>query len=135
MFDITVEQQFGNYQSTEEISKAKRDRAEYGRFYYRFPDGESGLDVYNRVTAFIATLFRDWSKISGIEDVTVVMVAHGLTLRLFLMRWFQYTVQEFEESKNHPNGAIVVLDRVMDEEPCGNHFVLQEESKKILGLR
>jgi hypothetical protein len=28
------------------------------RFYYRFPQGESGLDVYNRVTSLIGSLFR-----------------------------------------------------------------------------
>ena len=133
---MILEQQFGNYQSTDEINKAKKEREKYGRFYYRFPDGESGLDVYNRVTAFIATLFRDWSKISGIEDVTVVMVTHGLTLRLFLMRWFQFTVQDFEISRNPPNGAVIVLNRVTDESSCGNnHFVLHEDSKELLGLQ
>ena len=36
----------------------KEQRALFGRFYYRFPDGESGLDVYSRVSSFIGTLFR-----------------------------------------------------------------------------
>jgi broad specificity phosphatase PhoE len=45
--------------------------------------GESGLDVYNRVTSFIATLFRDFANDDiKREDLNVIMVVHGLTLRL-----------------------------------------------------
>lgn len=71
-------------------------RSDFGRFYYRFPEGEAGLDVYNRATSFIATLFRDWSRNDPEvqKDMTVIVVTHGLTLRLFLMRWYQYTVRE-----------------------------------------
>ena len=38
---------------------AKLERARFGRFFYRFPNGESGLDVFNRVTSFISTIARD----------------------------------------------------------------------------
>lgn len=41
--------QFGNFQNHEEMQQCKRQRNSFGRFYYRFPDGESGLDVYTRV--------------------------------------------------------------------------------------
>lgn len=44
-------QQFGNFQNHEEMQQCKRQRSQFGRFYYRFPDGESGLDVYTRVGA------------------------------------------------------------------------------------
>ena len=38
----------------------KATRSDFGRFYYRFPEGgESGFDVYNRVSGFIGTLKRD----------------------------------------------------------------------------
>jgi broad specificity phosphatase PhoE len=55
---IDSEQQFGNFQNGEAMLNAKCERSTFGRFYYRFPEGEAGLDVYNRVTSFIATLFR-----------------------------------------------------------------------------
>ena len=55
---VPLEQQFGNFQRTEDMEKYKRLRHEFGRFYYRFPDGESGLDVFGRVASFIGTLFR-----------------------------------------------------------------------------
>lgn len=46
-----TEQQFGNFQNHEEMQQCKRQRNSFGRFYYRFPNGESGLDVYTRVGA------------------------------------------------------------------------------------
>jgi len=110
-----VEQQFGNFQNYDDVKKAKIDRSSFGRFFYRFPNGESGLDVYNRVTSFISTLFRDAlqlrAKMGGLENVNLVIVTHGLTLRLFLMRWFQYNVVEFESTKNPGNADVVVMER------------------------
>lgn len=47
---LKQQQQFGNFQNHEEMRKAKKDRGQFGRFYYRFPQGESGLDVYTRVS-------------------------------------------------------------------------------------
>jgi broad specificity phosphatase PhoE len=115
----SAEQQFGNFQ-TLSIQDNKATRSDYGRFFYRFPDGgESGFDVYNRVSGFIGTMQRDsynvlerWSKNcpkSLDEGMTICIVTHGLALRLFLMRWFQYTVHEFERSYNPKNGRVVVL--------------------------
>ena len=49
----TYIQQFGNFQNHDEMRKAKKDRGQFGRFYYRFPQGESGLDVYTRVSALL----------------------------------------------------------------------------------
>jgi hypothetical protein len=37
------------------MQQCKRQRSQFGRFYYRFPDGESGLDVYTRVRAWVDT--------------------------------------------------------------------------------
>mmetsp|Transcript_27934 Transcript_27934/g.59146 ORF Transcript_27934/g.59146 Transcript_27934/m.59146 type:complete len:292 (-) Transcript_27934:40-915(-) len=109
------EQQFGNFQSHHAIQESKAERSDFGRFYYRFPDGgESGFDVYDRVSGFIGTLQRDvmdLNTVNNLDDrMTICLVTHGLTLRLFLMRWFQYTVHEFERSFNPDNGRVVILD-------------------------
>lgn len=37
----------------------------------------------------------------------MIIVTHGLTLRLLVMRWFQYSISDFEESINPPNGGVV----------------------------
>ncbi len=108
-----TEQQFGNFQTKEAMLSYKAEREKFGRFYYRFPQGESGLDVYNRITLFIGTLFREWEKERDfpIEETNILIVTHGLALRLFLMRWFQFSVHEFEHSRNPGNAAIVVMTR------------------------
>lgn len=108
-----VEQQFGNFQDKETMRRAKKERYRYGSFFYRFPNGESGLDVYNRAATFINTLFRDFCnpRINFDPDYNIIIVTHGLTLRLFLMRWFQFSVEEFETTVNPENGGIVVMER------------------------
>ncbi len=109
-----TEQQFGNFQNTE-MENYKKEKNSFGRFYYRFPDGESGLDVYNRVTSFIGSLFREWYSHTSDEEfknTNVIIVTHGLSLRLFIMRWFHFTVHQFEQSINPHNGAIVIMERV-----------------------
>jgi hypothetical protein len=149
MLLFRTEQQFGNFQHHAEMQDNKvcktlllrvvllircsfkclhlpqAQRVDFGRFFYRFPSGgESGFDVYNRVSGFIGTITRDvqyiWDELHSSDmnetdntredNVTICVVTHGLTLRLFLMRWFQYTVHEFERSYNPKNGRVVVLD-------------------------
>lgn len=108
-----TEQQFGNFQN-KQMEIYKREKLHFGRFYYRFPNGESGLDVYNRVTSFIGSLFREWYSHVDDEDfsnVNVIIVTHGLSLRLFIMRWFHFTLHQFEQSTNPGNGAIIIMNR------------------------
>lgn len=45
------EQDFGNFQDSEKMKDLKKIRDRYGRFFYRFPEGESGADVYDRVSS------------------------------------------------------------------------------------
>jgi len=109
------EQQFGNFQNVDEVRAAKADRIRFGRFYYRFRSGESGLDVYSRVSSFISTLVRDCYQYRkagyDLDRTDVIVVTHGLSLRLFLMRWFQFGVEEFEDSNNPENADIVVMEK------------------------
>ncbi|KAL7564361.1 hypothetical protein ACA910_001513 [Epithemia clementina (nom. ined.)] len=144
-----AEQQFGNFQNPAKVLASKEERHAFGRFFYRFPNGESGLDVYSRVTSFLGSLNRDMvllqknSRLSAAHNnnnnnnnnVNIVCVTHGLTMRLFLMRYFQLSVSEFEETTNPPNGQVVVMQREYC--PATNHYFyrLQEESKKVLNLK
>jgi broad specificity phosphatase PhoE len=88
----------------------------FGRFFFRFPNGEAGLDVYNRVSSFLATLSRDLLQFqdsgSDMDRLNIVIVTHGLTMRLLLMRYFQLSVEEFEHSFNPQNAKIVVMERI-----------------------
>lgn len=40
----------GNFQDREKMRVEKATRRRYGRFFYRFPNGESAADVYDRIT-------------------------------------------------------------------------------------
>lgn len=93
------EQDFGNFQCNDSMSNhIMPERQRFGRFFYRFPNGgESGADVYDRITIFEDHLVRDIETGRFPENCTVIIVTHGLTLRLFLMRWFHWTVSELEE--------------------------------------
>ena len=76
------EQDFGNFQDLTLKRREKQERLAYGRFYYRFPDGESGSDVYDRITVFEDHVVRDIDSGRFPEGTTLVVVTHGLTLRI-----------------------------------------------------
>ena len=131
------EQQFGNFQNVRQVLDAKAERHRFGRFYYRFPSGEAGLDVYSRVSSFITTLVRDCHQYShhgyNLEHMNVVIVTHGLSLRLFLMRWFQFSVEEFEASQNPDNAQLVTMRKMIGS--WGHkYYKLDGEDRKSLGL-
>jgi broad specificity phosphatase PhoE len=88
------EQEWGNYAEDHFVTKIARERKKFGTFYYRMPYGESGADVYDRVTTFIDTLFRDFSKSD--YPLTTAIVSHGLTIKTFLMRWFHWSAEDFD---------------------------------------
>jgi len=45
------EQDFGNFQVQERMNVIKETRQRFGRFFYRFPEGESAADVFDRVSS------------------------------------------------------------------------------------
>lgn len=45
------EQDFGNFQDAQKMRQLKEIRNQFGRFFFRFPEGESGADVYDRVSS------------------------------------------------------------------------------------
>jgi len=47
------EQDFGNFQVADRMKVIKETRERFGRFFYRFPEGESAADVYDRVSSKI----------------------------------------------------------------------------------
>uniref|UniRef100_A0A803PJU3 RNase H type-1 domain-containing protein n=1 Tax=Cannabis sativa TaxID=3483 RepID=A0A803PJU3_CANSA len=43
--------------------------------------------------------------------MNLVIVSHGLTLRVFLMRWYKWTVEQFEGLNNFGNGKMIVMEK------------------------
>ncbi|KAJ3219860.1 hypothetical protein HDU67_009048 [Dinochytrium kinnereticum] len=103
------EQDFGNFQSKDQMEECKAERTRYGHFYYRFPGGESGADVYDRMSTFFETLHRQFKR-SDFPEV-LVLVSHGLSSRLFLMRWFHWNVEDFESLDNLDHCEMVIMER------------------------
>ena len=103
------EQEWGHYRPVEKSIEIDKERDKYGTFYYRIPDGESAADVYDRVSDFFGTLHRDFKKCCFPENC--ILVTHGMTIRLFLMKWFHWDVDKFETLVNPINCAIIILER------------------------
>ncbi len=106
------EQDWANFQDPADIAEQKAQRDRYGHFYYRFSHGESGSDVYDRVSTFLESMFRNFETQRAPGEV--VVVTHGLTMRLFCMRWFHWSVEYFESLENPGNAEAVVLARQPD---------------------
>ena len=108
------EQEWGNFRGFEESRRMLEESAKFGQYYYRFLNGESCADVLTRVSSFMDTLWRDFSK----PDFPRVCIlsTHGMTARVFLKRWFHLTVKEFNLLENPLNcgGFVLNLNKEAD---------------------
>ena len=123
------EQEWGYLRNQEEFDKICRERNEYGTFYYRIPGGESGTDVYDRMNDLLGSLYRDFSDNRFPENC--VLVTHGLTIRLFIMRFFHLTVEEFERMLPPKNCDLVIMEQQTD----GQYRLLTEMAYSTTPLR
>ena len=119
------EQGWGQNMESREGYKDKIEeyRDSYGHFYYCFRDGgESCANVFDRVSDFMNTMHRDFKKKDFPRNV--VIVTHGMTMRLFIMRWLHSSVEEFESWGNPQNCGYFLLE-------CGD----AEKYKLVTPLR
>ncbi len=116
--DITLtEQQFGLFDSVPEedwerlypveCAEYRRQTQNQGKFFARLPMGESPFDVAIRVHQFMGTIHRDLER-HGVD--TLFIFTHGTTLRTFLLRWFHYSIEWYQEEKNPKNCWIREID-------------------------
>jgi broad specificity phosphatase PhoE len=103
------EQDFGHLRSMEAFALIDAERSAYGTYHFRIPDGESGADVDDRISIFLDTLHRDFEKPDYPDNALIV--SHGLTIRLFLRRWFKWPVEQFERLRNPFNCQHFLLER------------------------
>ncbi|KAL2868331.1 acid phosphatase DET1 [Aspergillus lucknowensis] len=102
------EQDFGNFQPcSAEMERMWLERADYGHFFYRIPNGESAADAYDRVSGFNESLWR----LFGEQDFArvCVLVTHGLMTRIFLMKWYHWSVEYFEDLRNINHCEFVIM--------------------------
>ncbi|KAK4690458.1 hypothetical protein P7C71_g6341, partial [Lecanoromycetidae sp. Uapishka_2] len=124
------EQDFGNFQpDSAEMSRMWQERADYGHFFYRIPDGESAADAYDRVSGFNESLWRNF----GEDDFpsVCVLVTHGLMARVFLMKWYHFSVEYFEDLRNmnHCEFVVMMLN------PKNQKYVLQNQLRTWSDLK
>ena len=116
-----VEQQFAVFDSSWNVNRKesypieteyiKQLRKQSGKFWVRYPLGESPFDVACRVKNHIGTIYRDWEK-HHIENV--VLFTHGVTLRAYLMQYMHYTVDWYEKEHNPENCWIRYIEDITD---------------------
>ncbi|KAI4113172.1 MAG: hypothetical protein LQ345_005789 [Seirophora villosa] len=131
------EQDFGNFQpGSQEMARMWSERAEklmpmliQGHFFYRIPNGESAADAYDRVSGFNDTLWRSF----GDDDFAsvCVLVTHGLMTRVFLMKWYHFSVEYFEDLRNVDHCEFVVMKRSKENQK----YILQNELRTWSDLR
>jgi broad specificity phosphatase PhoE len=118
------EQEWGHFRDLKANIQIDDERNKFGTFYYRIKDGESCADVYDRVSDFMHSLYRNFDQPDF--EGNVIIVTHGMTLRMFLMRWFRWTVEEFETLRNPKNCEMVQMDL----NPQTNKYQLVSELKR-----
>jgi broad specificity phosphatase PhoE len=110
------EQDFGNFQPcSAEMERMWQERADYGHFFYRIPNGESAADAYDRISGFNESLWRqfgedDFASVCVLGECLpaaevdvnsdIILVTHGLMSRVFLMKWYHFSVEYFEDLRN-----------------------------------
>jgi len=104
------EQEFGNLQG-DAFASYRKEQEQVGRFFYRFPTGESSADVYERVAFFWNVLLN--LNTEPMQDVVenVLVVTHGLTIRLLLMQLYKWSPDTFETVYNLENCEYYVLEK------------------------
>ena len=103
------------------MSRMWQERADYGHFFYRIPNGESAADAYDRVSGFNESMWRSF----GEDDFAsvCVLVTHGLMTRVFLMKWYHFSVEYFEDLRNMNHCEFVVMKQNAD----NGKYILQNQ--------
>lgn len=94
------EQDAGNSFSVENYDTMRQTQIQNSTFWHRLPGGESGAEVFDRVSSFWSDLIRDNS------GEPVIIIGHGFTNRIILMKALGLTVEQFELILNPANGEV-----------------------------
>lgn len=97
------EQEWGIINSLADRDQLIQQRKDVGHFFFRFPNGESGADVYDRCSHFLESVFRKT------QSDTHFIFTHGLTGRILIMRILHASYEEFESWDNLENCSITKL--------------------------
>lgn len=68
------------------------------------------------------------------RSMNLILVSHGLTLRVFLMRWYKWTVQQFESLYNFGNSEMLVMELGPGGRYSHSHFASYHNVFFFLGI-
>ena len=113
-----IEHQYGLFDNIEDDERLARFPEEFklyerynnsnGKFYIKFPQGESPFDVALRARQFLETLYRDVAE--GVENFFIV--SHGTFIRAFLLSYFHYSPEWFNEEPNMKNCSVRLIEKM-----------------------
>lgn len=106
------EQDTGNLPGVLETETNREARGRYGAFFYRFPNGESGADVYDRMSSFMNSLYRLFDKDDCPDNI--LLISHSVAIRCFLARWYHWTIEYFDSRPALPNCHVALMERGND---------------------
>lgn len=120
------EQEWGNFYTLEQGRRENEERKRHSDFFYRVTNGESGADVYDRISTFLETLHRDFAEDEWTESILIS--THGITALIFLMRFFHWKYEEYETADRFGNCNYVVLE--LDE--ITKKYSISQDNRSIL---
>ncbi|KAL5136010.1 Phosphoglycerate mutase-like protein AT74 [Glycine soja] len=89
-----------------------RSRFQYA-LSFRFLQLLQYVEIKSWLVGFLESLWRDvdMNRLNHhpSDDLDLIIVSHGLASRVFLMKWFKWTVEQFELLNNFGNGEFRVI--------------------------
>jgi len=128
--DVRIrEQEFGNYDGAN-MREMQKEKKSFGPFFYRFANGESPADCYDRASSFLESMYRQWEDN---EFENQVIVGHGLMNLVLLMRLCRIPVQDFNSLDSLKNCEFVVLTRPEDDTKLTIEYMWAPGEEKSYG--
>jgi 2,3-bisphosphoglycerate-dependent phosphoglycerate mutase len=113
---MLIEQQYGlfdGYSTSEceekfpiEYAHYKKSAANQGKFWAQFPNGESKLDVVQRIRCLKGSWIRDYER-HGID--TLVIVSHGITIRCAIADFLHLPYGWCDQELNPANASVRLI--------------------------
>ncbi len=94
------------YEGQAGMDAQKPLRDKIGYFWYQMERGESPVQAYDRVSGFLESFMRQMERKK--KDKALI-VSHGLTIRIFVMRFFHLTVEQFDMLRNPHNCDVITI--------------------------
>jgi broad specificity phosphatase PhoE len=102
------EQEWKNFKDKLDIEDTLEKRDRYGKFYYRFKNGESVADTYTRAVTFVNKLKLDYmmGRIKG----NIMVFSHQVHITMLLCALLDSDASQYDSFPRYENCQILKLD-------------------------